>query len=1403
VSDPAEEDARHVGATTLESRIESKNAPKLESVNGRYAIGELLGEGGMAAVYRATDLATGREVALKQFTLPKDDRHYDESASLFEHEFLTLAQLSHPRIIEVYDYSVAETGPYYTMELIDGGDLRERNRMPWRDACGVIYDVCSSLALIHSRRLVHRDVSPRNIRCSQDGQAKLIDFGALVPMGPGDIIVGTPQFVAPEVVYRSVLDARTDLFSLGATLYYTLTGRVPYPVKTFQQLFEAWEIKPQAPSRLIEGIPEALDALVLSLLSTEPASRPHSAFEVMQRLAAIAGLVRVEPESVSRAYLSTPTMVGRDALMTTIDRELARAFAGRGRGVLIQAAAGLGRSRVLDATALAAKAQGTTVLRAHGGATTNEGFKVASLLVEHLAAASPDIALAAAHAEGVAHLLFDASSAGSRGPVGRLAVKDLTATDVSRVELQSALGRWFLTVSDHMPLAIAVDDLHRVDEPSIALLAALASQADRRRLLLVATAEQGAEPADRTAFAVFRQNSTRLSLSPLERGDVEQLLTSAFGDVPNVRYLTECIHAVARGNPRASMDLAQHLVDEGLVRYEGGAWTLPAHLDPSALPASAEAALKARIAGLPPLARFIAEAQSVATHGAFTRDDYARLRGDVPARDVDAAIGELVSSQLVVSDGRIYTIANESFRAVIRSGLEPAALAERHRALVTIYEGRMPFGVIRHALAAGLDARALDELAPFLRDMPEVSKLLHSTEAGTSEHAATFARALTAAERLGRPLREVNELRRWLASLGVVTEYEYFVRGAIPWRERLELDSGYRDWQAQSETMDRGERLANAMRLAYERHFAAPEAERVFRPDEAIAGLVRYVAMSIAVGSSRQDVALVDSLPALLEPFAPINELVDIVFQNALATQEIVCRSHPERGRELWIQVFERLGSVTGADAQYVTIIRNAVAFGLGTCEAWMGMPSAVEWADRLDGDPLQRVSALQLKRTVRTQLGDWEGAERLRKEAEILGLQAQSRQMFNNVLQVEVNASALAGDLTALKQCIDRVKLLAEKAPTWMPTLLVAEGRFQALCSNFEGALASIERALAITETSAGPAFPISTIWCGAIASKMEALMGLERYADAERVGKRALEYRERLEIGVPAHDISRSLALAEGRLGEHAVAAARLSAVIEAQLALGISGLRLGASYEARARIAIWANDPALAEEYMRHTAREYRYGQGSALGARYERLVQEAESVSGARMPRLSDFESAHGTSNSTSATVVVTQAMKGAGGATERAERALDLLCDERAAAVGYLLLFRKGDLKLVATRGVKPPHTEFIAFVRRFLAEELSESVAATRILDGGAAAAAAPSSFETHFTDSLGLTFYPVLLRGTIKREARYAGVVAFAYHGHPEPVDDRLMLAISTHLIESRDSDGVAYGDWQGAAGV
>jgi hypothetical protein len=152
------------------------------------------------------------------------------------------------------------------------------------------------------------------------------------------------------------------------------------------------------------------------------------------------------------------------------------------------------------------------------------------------------------------------------------------------------------------------------------------------------------------------------------------------------------------------------------------------------------------------------------------------------------------------------------------------------------------------------------------------------------------------------------------------------------------------------------------------------------------------------------------------------------------------------------------------------------------------------------------------------------------------------------------------------------------------------------------------------------------------------------------------------------------------------------------------------------------------------------------------------------------------------------------MKGAGGGTERAGRALDLLCDERAAAVGHLYLFKGRKLKLAASRGGMAPPEDFHLFIQRFLAREIAESEAITRIIDdqntGG-------NIGHTQFTDSRGVTYYAYLLRAVIGTEIRYTGLVALALE-RAEPPDQNLVLAVSTHFIQSGDTRGLEYGAWQ-----
>jgi tetratricopeptide (TPR) repeat protein len=1345
----------------------------------------------MATVYQVTDVVTQRSMALKQLATSDDPSRRKEMALLFEREFQALAQLSHPRVIEVYDYGLDEGGLYYTMELLDGGDLRERCPLPWREACVLLSGVCSSLALIHSRRLVHRDVSPANIRCTRDGEAKLIDFGALAPMGTPSSIVGTAAFVAPEVVHRSALDARTDLFSFGATLYFALTGRPPYPARGFSQLAELWTIALPPPSSLVDDIPETLDALVMSLLCLEPAMRPRTAFEVMQRLTAIAGIERVEPLSVSQAYLSTPVMVGRDGALEVLRSHMRLAFAGQARGVLIEGASGVGRSRVLDACVVEAKMLGATTLLASATTARGEGFAVAQTLAEQLLEMLPDAALASARSSGTFEVLFDEPTATGPGAESPPQLRVLTESKVPRLQRQKALSDWLLYLGETHPIVIAIDDAHEIDEPSAALLAVLARQARRHRLLVAATAETGAPRTAPAALEVLAGLSVKIQLSPLTRTQTEELLGSLFGDVQNLGLVSDGVHRISAGIPRASMDLAKHLVDKGVISYDSGGWTLPGRLDASDLPVTAEEAIRERITALEPLSRRLVEAQALASD-AFSREDYRLICPDCDPNRIDRAISALVSNQLLVADGRLHSLAHRGWASALTANLSQEDRQERHQALAVLYEHKEPIAAVRHLLAGGSLERGLDRLADLLKTVGGRTDLMGGNRATGSELAGTIESALDAACALQRPPGELNELRRWLLSLSVAAEDSFYWRAAPDWLDQLKRDSGLLDWHGLVDA-DPGARLRRALAMAGQRYAATPEKERVYRPDEAIKLLCYYVVVSIAVGSRSFSCDLLESLPPLLEPLAPLSPLVDVIRQNAIATCEARSRAQVDQARSRWNDVYTKLGEMTRADVSYLEVLRNAIAFAIGSIEARMGLASAAAWAALLENDELQQVNGLYLRKIIALQVGDAEGAERHRRQAEVLALQARVRQMFTTTLPTELAAHALAGDLTGVKQIIARIEPLARTSPGWRAYADLAEAQFQQLRGDLEAAREAFERCLAASSPDpAGGLRPI-VVWPPAIAGYLETLVGLGRSEDARAFGERALATCQTLEIGVMSHEISRALALAEAKLGDYAKAVARLDAVIEEQKKIGITGLILGASYETRARIAIWAGDDVALNEYANLTAKEYRHGRGSALGARWERLMGEARRVAKRALPRLADFGSSRlATGFATSARDRVSELLRDATTAQDRATRTLALLCDDRSATHGYLYLVGDAGLTLVASHGSAAPPEGLLEYLHEYFERDVSESGDQTSALIGtqmGTALTARPC-----FRDGAGTDHHLVLMTSLVDGVARHAGVAVFVEGPRAErPAGGAMLVSeLSTLLIQSGDTLGV-----------
>lgn len=1349
----------------------------------------------MAHVYRVYDELAGREIALKQWHGAPEHRAR-ASISQFEYEYITLAQLSHPCMIEVYDYGLSKSGPYFTMELLDGGDLREHAPLPWPRACQIFHEVCSSLALLHSRRLIHRDISPRNIRCTRRGGAKLIDFGAMLPMGLCEQVVGTPAFAAPEVVQGLPLDARVDLFSLGATLYFALTGKQPSSARDFADVSSAAQRKPVPPSRVVSDIPKALDGLVLSMLDPNPALRPRSAFEVMQRLAAMARIDHREPTTVANAYLATPELVGRDTILTRLRQRCAEASAGHGGTVLIEGSAGMGRSRVLDVCALWAKTLGATVLKTRGNAGHASDRPMSHHLLEQLVAALPFVEIRQLR-ERVRDLnaLFEEDSHGDNEHTAILEQSQRTcrlrradAHGLQRRQVQAAVARALLLASQQQPLVIAIDDATNRDGESLSMLAELSFDAAAHALLLVVTWDPRDDEEDDRAHidwqrgraeCYIRERAECLTLEPLAAAQTTQLLSSMFGDVPNVALLGDRIHALSAGNPGTTLEIAQWLVARKLVKYEAGNWALPSTLQAAELPTCAAEALRARRNSLTPLARELATRQALALYDGFARATYHALcthaEHHISDRQVDAAIGELLRQRVIELDHDSYTLAQRTWVPVLLEGCDEQSIQRSHEALARYYERKRhgALHLVHHLLCAGDTATALDHMLAVLRAQgDELDFRLFSTyQISPSQIAFLLARCLSATGTLQRPAAEEHLLRRWLTILSVLTQDEYFFLASPAWREQLERDSG----------------LAQGAP-------AGVEVARVYAPIEALRHLAGYVSCALAIAARRMDPQLMASLPGLLEPFAGLSPEIRMIWQVAIASEQVVCRCQVEQARARLYRVYEELSALPDDALQHRPFIRNALAYAIGASEVSLGIGTAARWADELDEDPLQAVNAMYLRKVLRLQRGDVEGAERYRRKAELLAMHANATQMFTSTIVMELIVHGVSGDLLGIKQLSAQISSLADRNPCWGAYAALATGYFERLRGNPSAALEAFEQCLQRCPPHADGYFTFA--WLFAEAGRAETLVDLDEAALAAALARKALSRCRKCGVIALGQVLVRALALAEAKLGHGQVAAELLDTSIEAARVRGVTGLQLGSLYEARCYVAIEARDPVATERYAQLTAAEYGYAQGSSLGARCERLVEAAAAVQ--QEAQVSSWGAtlqgpSNGKADRTSQlSSEVSQAMAGAEDAEGRALRALRLLCEAHVAIAGHLYLANDAGVRLAASYGTETAESSLSALTAQHLQADLQQRADITRV-DNDSQPRFEPDA-RVSFKDAHGTCFEPLVLHCNVAGDARCAGIAWLARQSPPQGArrPAQFTSALCAYLIEQAETTGI-----------
>ena len=258
----------------------------------RYRLEEFIGKGGMALVFRATDLRTGHDVAVK--ILRPEFNNDKEFLERFQREALAASKMSHHNIVNLLDVGQEENYRYLVMDYMRGRTLKEviteKGHLPEQVAAQITIRILSALQHAHNNGIIHRDIKPQNILVNAEGMIKVADFGIARIAGSstlskGDSVMGSVHYFSPEQARGEDVTYASDLYSVGVVLYEMLTGQVPFdgdtPVSVAMQHISA---QPKPPSQLVDGISPAMEQVVLTAMSKEPCNRYRDAADMARAI---------------------------------------------------------------------------------------------------------------------------------------------------------------------------------------------------------------------------------------------------------------------------------------------------------------------------------------------------------------------------------------------------------------------------------------------------------------------------------------------------------------------------------------------------------------------------------------------------------------------------------------------------------------------------------------------------------------------------------------------------------------------------------------------------------------------------------------------------------------------------------------------------------------------------------------------------------------------------------------------------------------------------------------------------------------------------------------------------------------------------------------------------------------
>lgn len=578
-------------------RDRGEDAPQLApgTRTPAFTIEAAIGEGGFGTVYRATT-PDGRTVAVKVLKKPLSELSTTELA-FQQNEIEALMHLRHPALVEMLDYGVLEDGRlYFTMELVEGVRLdeylRSRRKLDALEAIRIVQKICEALAHCHSFGVLHLDLKPANIILTNPfvPRLKILDFGlahladAAVTGGEG-LGAGTLLYLAPEVLARRAVCARTDLYSIGAILYGLLSGRPPFADRPPNEILPA-KLTEDAPplEELGPGVPRALLELVASLLAREVKERVPTAAGLANRLreldlACLQAEVNDPVVQPSIEVGDDIPFVGRDSDLAALDQSFDAVRASRsGATLFLQGETGVGKTRLITEFLQRVRRRGPIAIgyarcRPVGSLVSHAPIREALSRLVHA------IKGHAREERDRALELADQLSPEDRGILSRLVPEISPALDpvaappeLTGDNLGRATVAFLSAVSSAIPMILVIEDIQWMDQETMNVVCEMTRRLSAARVLMLLSGQ-------REACCECISGADLRTLRPLDESASDEFLRAVIGRCPSdlLSKLKRTNPVLASGNPLFVAQIISDLkLDGDLTRSTDGQWQLSA-----------------------------------------------------------------------------------------------------------------------------------------------------------------------------------------------------------------------------------------------------------------------------------------------------------------------------------------------------------------------------------------------------------------------------------------------------------------------------------------------------------------------------------------------------------------------------------------------------------------------------------------------------------------------------------------------------------------------------------------------------------------------------------------------------------------------------------------------------------